>query len=466
MKKSLLFGAMAIMTVSSALAVTDGQTYAPVNGIQCTNLWINSLKSNVNGWNALPWMADDNGAAQFKKARTACIGEVDGKDVVIVGYSKTMLVNDASNDYAHLVVLNFDTGEVEKNVQLTYEGTPISGLLCANQVGCDQFGHVWFMGLAGKLVDDAGSPMPLTLYVVDDFETGACSKAAELYVNEDEADDVTSATSRVDYSSLVGDITRREARCTFMTSTNCGDSPMVLGWTCEQGSDEWEGAMDGYTSRGIDDTYPAGITSWASASMTRIILDDAFTNSNFYVDSWVTCPTIYQPSGAMIETFADAPALAPKVGTNGVGEFTLGDKNFIAYSIEQYDNGDRCRVRVAELGENLSFDGMKEYWVIPANGLGETSDGGNRIHSVETKVYTDKNGKQGAYLLTYKDGNGIGVYMINEEGYEDARVADITCDNNDAVEFFNLQGVRVANPAAGQIVIKRQGGEVSKTLIK
>lgn len=39
-------------------------------------------------------------------------------------------------------------------------------------------------------------------------------------------------------------------------------------------------------------------------------------------------------------------------------------------------------------------------------------------------------------------------------------------DSNAPVEYFNLQGVRVANPAAGELVIKRQGATVTKTIIR
>lgn len=51
---------------------------------------------------------------------------------------------------------------------------------------------------------------------------------------------------------------------------------------------------------------------------------------------------------------------------------------------------------------------------------------------------------------------------------ESAGVDDIISDSNaDApVEYFNLQGVRVANPAAGQLVIKRQGSEVTKMVVR
>ncbi len=45
-------------------------------------------------------------------------------------------------------------------------------------------------------------------------------------------------------------------------------------------------------------------------------------------------------------------------------------------------------------------------------------------------------------------------------------VSDIVVDNdvNAPVEYYNLQGIRVANPAAGQLLIRRQGNNVSKIL--
>lgn len=37
-------------------------------------------------------------------------------------------------------------------------------------------------------------------------------------------------------------------------------------------------------------------------------------------------------------------------------------------------------------------------------------------------------------------------------------------DENAAVEYFNLQGVKIANPAAGQVVIRRQGSKITKMI--
>jgi hypothetical protein len=37
---------------------------------------------------------------------------------------------------------------------------------------------------------------------------------------------------------------------------------------------------------------------------------------------------------------------------------------------------------------------------------------------------------------------------------------------NAPVEYFNLQGQRVANPEAGQLLIKRQGSKATKVVIR
>ena len=48
---------------------------------------------------------------------------------------------------------------------------------------------------------------------------------------------------------------------------------------------------------------------------------------------------------------------------------------------------------------------------------------------------------------------------------EYSAVEGIVSDENAPVEYFNLQGIRVENPAAG-IYIRRQGTHTSKIIIK
>ena len=47
-----------------------------------------------------------------------------------------------------------------------------------------------------------------------------------------------------------------------------------------------------------------------------------------------------------------------------------------------------------------------------------------------------------------------------------AGVADITVDDNAPVKYYNLQGVEISNPAAGELVIVKQGAKVSKSIVK
>lgn len=40
-------------------------------------------------------------------------------------------------------------------------------------------------------------------------------------------------------------------------------------------------------------------------------------------------------------------------------------------------------------------------------------------------------------------------------------VESVSIDNDSAVEYFNMQGIRIDNPADGQMVIRRQGGKAN-----
>ena len=86
------------------------------------------------------------------------------------------------------------------------------------------------------------------------------------------------------------------------------------------------------------------------------------------------------------------------------------------------------------------------------------------------------------YNATYKDGiitipkpifgfdiDGVRYIWGDQETkvyMPGAGVSDITTDDADApVEYYNLQGVKVENPAAGQLYIRRQGAKVEKVIL-
>lgn len=466
MKKTLLFATAMSLCASSMSALSDGQTYEVVNGLKTTSIWCASLNRNPDTWATYPFSG-------LNYARTCCIASVEENgamtDKVIVAWEA--LDNNSSGTLGRISIINFFSGEVEKTLVPTLDGTPIEGLLCCNQVGFDDFGHIWFAGYVASMVNaTTGAFNPIKVYTLDNLETGACTLQFGLTLPEDEA----SAAGRVDYYSLVGDVTRQEGPCVFI-ATPCGNSKTaVCGWRAEQGSDTWEGIMeDGvFVSTELSETYPADLTDWGgSAASSTIIKDDDFTGEYFYVDAFTTCPSLYNTAGEMVESFASASDLAPKTGTNGVCEFTLGGNPFIFYSLNQYDNGSTCQARICQLGDGSAFDGMTEICTIPANGLGETSDAGNRIHGLGVRVYEDQNGVEGAYILTFKCRNGIAAYTVAPEDWVDPKnsgVEKIEADTNNApVEYFNLNGTQADkdNLTPG-LYISRQGSKVEKVVVR
>lgn len=111
----------------------------------------------------------------------------------------------------------------------------------------------------------------------------------------------------------------------------------------------------------------------------------------------------------------------------------------------------------------LYYAGSAIYWGDAQNSSDNFAAAGSFAENGDTKTisYNDLswllgNGQELGYFTNTKITFG-GTGAIN----------DVAVDNNNApVEYFNLQGVRVNEPVAGQIVIRRQGNEVSKLLVK
>lgn len=477
MKKFLLLGAAVIGLSFMASAqddqkvYTDGHTYEAdaETGVTCKNKWVIDRIHTPEQFLNLQFVKD-----YATKARTAVIDQA--REKVYVGYSKSAVVDSTSNDYAHLVVFDLKTGKLEEELPLTYNGTAINGLLCANQVGIDDFGHVWVCGMYSDV-----NAKPAQIYVVKDFTTGECDLVGEWKLPDEETD----AAGRIDYWDVVGDITGVEANAVCMGAvgtTAAGEKLCLYRWELAQGATEWVANEDdfaGYVSNtDLAETYPADQVTWGQSSATvKIVAEEGFVGSMFYVDGFTTCPSLYQTSLTMVESFASATDLAPAVGCNGVNEFVLdGDgteKPYIAYVEAQYNVSPGCRVNICQLGEGMAFEGMRKLWSIPEGGLGEVSDGGTRVHNINIlKAANEDDGKQGVYLLTYKCNNGIGLYCIAEAGFNDTYpdaegVEGIEMDEviDGEAEYFNLQGVKVANPENG-LYIKKAGNKATKVLVK
>ncbi len=444
MKKLLLSASAALLAVSSFAATTDGNTYEPVNGVACQSVWMLSRyvdsKNDVKDYANLP--------IATSMARTATL--YDG--VVYVGDSgDTRAEGESTVNQGSIYKYSATDGSFLGKLELVCDGARLEGVRPANQVGVDNFGNLWVIGLTQR--SEAAADTKVKVYLVDK-ETGACTLEGEL--------DFLTPTTRMDYFDLVGDVTRTEAKCVVMSAAAPPTQDLlVFRWVCEQGASEWEGGFDGDTELVMAEAYPSEALAWNYAPTVTIVLgedEEMYSGALFYVDGFNTCPSMYNTTGSMDDSFANAPDLAPQLGTNGVAELQFGGKNYIAYSIAQYNDGNKCQINVCELGDGMIFEGMQKYWTLPADGLGETSDGGNRVHSISRQYVTENGENVGAYLLTFKSCNGMGIYALGNTG----SVEGSFTDDNNAKITVNGDVINVSEEASEIAIFNIAGQEVAK----
>ena len=415
MKKFLLMTAVALMGYASASAVVDPNTYEPVNDIKIQNLWLLDRAHAGDDFTNLD--------ACNTNARMAVMN--DG--IVYVSRSQAKTIITGTDTIGAAVVYRFDakTGEQLPELVLTLDGGYISAQLGANSVGVDNFGHMWVA--PASFIASAAVP----LYSLDK-ETGELTLVAELEKGE---------LQRIDYFDLMGDLTREEAPCNVLAVGS--QVPTIYKWHCDQGDDYWDGGFDGDTYMDIIDFFPETVTQWGYAPYGKMILnmedeETKYDGELFYIDGFNSMPAIYDNTGSLVDKFENVPTeLWPVAGTNGVAEFTLEGRNFLVYSIAQYEGYDEatdtyraCQANICELGEGMSLEGMTKYWQIPADKLGDVSDGGTRIHAFNVE-YAEEDGSEVVYLLTFKCYNGMGVYKIGKNiggGGEEPLKGDVNRD--------------------------------------
>lgn len=308
---------------------------------------------------------------------------------------------------------------------------------------------------------------------------------------------------RIDYCDVIGDITGVEANATVMAVTCAADNMNVFKWVREKGSDEWMGGWTGQaTFQAIEagQTYPNGITGFSTGSVLKIVRDGSKSgNVNmFYIDGFTSAPALYGSDGAMIDNISNADLKKtdketgvttgtvpePALGTNGIAEGSVGKTNLMIYSEGQYDAPHKCQAVITTVDENMSFESMKPLWIVPADGLGQTTDG-VRVHSLFCLPQKDGS----ALLLTFKCYNGMGVYKITKKGDDSVEsnvvaAANITVNGDviavsevaESIEVFNVAGQKVAEarnasevaaPATGAYIVKAvvAGAPVVKKVI-
>ena len=395
MKKFLLFALMAVAGATAAFAVTDGQTYADVNGYKLVNKWIYDRVHTAGTYT--------KDAICNARARTAVMQ--DG--IIYVARSEEKAVIVDGDTLAQAVLHRFDvkTGNALPDLDVTLNGKPYDTFLGVASIGRDNFGHIW----VAPMTSNVATKIPF--YQVN-VETGALTLIAELQKGD--------CLNRTDYLDVMGDITREKAECNVMTvgnETSGSGSPTVYRWHCDKGETAFEGGFDGDTYINFVTYYPETKSAFSLAPIVKMCLgtddSDMYAGELFYIDDFDTAPVLYDVSGSVIDSFDEvASDLQPQKTANGMTDFVIDGKNMFAYVIAAYDgDGHGCQANIVELGEGMSFGGMKKYWKIPADSLGKVSDTGLRVHCLNVDV--DKvDGAEVATIFTFKAFNGMAVYQM------------------------------------------------------
>lgn len=496
MKKSLLL-ASALLCAASSFAqdmtiAPDGEDvkrnfdpaqYEKFGEFELRNRWM--ISRNTDGEDFLKYLPENT---------MACSVVLD----------TTIYVSRPNN--GSLLKFGLASGRYLGELKLTVDGESIgTGIGASYNFTKDNFGHIVFHGYKASVgLSEDGTDNGLALYYISDLETGACTKAGDLMVTLDEYANQY-VLSRVDFSSIVGDVTRQEAHAIVMAGG--AGSLQIYRWKCEQGSDVWNGDFadkDGAGNPDVIMNLPVAdnnatifATLPACATVVTMVQDEEFSGSLFYVDAMNTMPALYDTNGNFVEggthhteTSINEESgeqvltavrnvtnewLVSELSVNGIAEFTIEGTNFVCYANTQHGKAPGGDVKIAKLGDNFEWTadaGAQMAWPsVPSGGMGMITDGGRRILNISATVVEGLDGSEGVYLMLNRNFNGLGLYTIAKEGWQDPNgqvdgIEDIVADEVEgAAKYYNLQGVEIANPENGLYIVKC-GNKVSKELVK
>lgn len=140
---------------------------------------------------------------------------------------------------------------------------------------------------------------------------------------------------------------------------------------------------------------------------------------------------------------------------------TIGD--IIVPDVDKTVKTDRSGYTYKGFVRNLTLKMGEDEIHANVNVNGTTDNDGNAVFDIPVTWLTEYDSNPDSDA-----GFPIGVTFNGKTDTPDsAGISDVTVDDDNApVEYFNLQGMRLSQPEAGQIVIRRQGSRVSKILVK
>ena len=420
MKKFLLFGAAVLMTLSvSAQSITKVWT-ATNDG---------TLRSAVNVGETLFVFDATNGVIQEWK---------DG----VKGASYDIKAYCAENEIGHMVdaVQKDENGDTIKNA----DGTPVtvptfSAYTPWTAITADEAGNVLI-----NVGNSAGGSKTCQNWLL----LPAGDRTAIKWLNIDTFEDITGgsaiAVARVDIPSrVVGDITGDGA---YLMLPTVGSA---LGVVYAAMDEEGELYYDPEASWAL---LSAVAFNSNGAIATTCKFDDIADASeendfagNIYYCTRGANPASWSAENCQFETNA---SMVKAGNSAGFAMFTIGEKT---YYVQAENTGTRTSsaVQVVDLETNTIVATWEpaeriDYYIgsitAEANADGETATIG---------------------ICAHKANSEFGLLKFDPKG--SSAIEEIAADNA-AVEYYNLQGVKVANPENG-IFVKKQGAKATKVVL-
>ena len=263
--------------------------------------------------------------------------------------------------------------------------------------------------------------------------------------------------------------------------------PELSNWYISGNFQGWSHAAEGYAfaktaTEGVFEFKTAEISGeflivWADTpgtpdwnkklgGVSNMVADKAYTyvegGNNFSVSGIIKDATITLDTNAKTIAIKGADAENEYTDIYLVGDFGEGWSESLTTMPLTLKSGDTYEGTYTLIAE-------KSYFKLKAGNFVYGTGGEDVAVELGTEYTTAKTGNAysipaGEYVFTYvmaKNAENGKLTVKKATG-----IADIAADENAPVEYFNLQGMRISQPAAGEIVIRRQGSKVSKVLVK
>lgn len=388
--------------------MTDVDKYQDNNGYSLTSMWHRSVIGNYGNFTPV----SENGVLNRGMVAT------DGY-VYVSGRSEA-----SANADIYLQVYNAETGEHERDLQLSADGK-CSYLPC-NDIILDSNGHVCITNLTLNIAAD-----PLKIYLVD-LDNGNLTLVASV---------TSPGGGRVDHAAVYGDVISGD----FTIFAAVASQPKVYRWAVTGG-----GAANAEVMTATE-FIPSSADSWGIAPKVYPI-----SESELYIDGGNTAAALYSFNNGKI---IDSPAKSAShytndINSNGLEYFTIGSDNLLVYASASH-TGDGYKFNIISSSTNRPLANGSLLWTIPNGTLGNVN---STTMSAPVSVLYKEPRKVNVYI--YAPGNGIAAYRLEQiqQGiqapadetpgymlYSNVLVFD---EPQEFIKAYNLGGTLVADEAS------------------